>query len=78
MAEQEYRRKRETAQRLGISTRTLEVWMARGIVPFRKMGKVVLFRDDEVDRALDLFRHGDTQATAENGGDRGREEETFA
>lgn len=36
--------KPETAQRLKISTRTLDQWMRAGRVPFLKIGKTVRFR----------------------------------
>jgi len=36
--------KPETAQRLKISTRTLDLWMRDGKVPFLKIGKSVRFR----------------------------------
>lgn len=36
--------KTETAQRLKISTRTLDQWMRVGRVPFLKIGKTVRFR----------------------------------
>jgi excisionase family DNA binding protein len=40
--------KRETAQRLKISTRTLDQWMREGKVPFLKIGKTVRFRWPDV------------------------------
>jgi len=36
--------KPETAERLKISTRTLDIWMHTGRVPFLKIGKTVRFR----------------------------------
>ena len=36
--------KPETAERLKISTRTLDQWMRAGRVPFLKIGKTVRFR----------------------------------
>lgn len=38
----------ETAQRLRISTRTLDEWMRAGRVPFLKIGKTVRFRWSDV------------------------------
>lgn len=40
--------KSEAADRLKISTRTLDEWMRRGRVPFLKIGKTVRFRWNEV------------------------------
>ena len=40
--------KPETAQRLKISTRTLDQWMRGGKVPFLKIGKTVRFRWQDV------------------------------
>ena len=40
--------KSETAQRLKISTRTLDQWMRAGRVPFLKIGKTVRFRWPDV------------------------------
>ena len=35
--------KKEVAQRLKITVRTVENWQQRGILPFVKVGKIVLF-----------------------------------
>ena len=40
--------KPETAERLKISTRTLDQWMRAGRVPFLKIGKTVRFRWGDV------------------------------
>lgn len=40
--------KPETADRLKISTRTLDSWMRAGRVPFFKVGKTVRFRWNDV------------------------------
>jgi len=40
--------KPETAERLKISTRTLDQWMRSGRVPFLKIGKTVRFRWQDV------------------------------
>lgn len=40
--------KPETANRLKISTRTLDQWMRAGRVPFLKIGKTVRFRWSDV------------------------------
>jgi len=49
-------RKRELAQQLGISKRTLDVWMAQGRVPFLKIGRSVRFRLSDVLEKLNAFR----------------------
>jgi len=40
--------KPQTAERLKISTRTLDEWMRTGRVPFLKIGKTVRFRWNDV------------------------------
>lgn len=40
--------KPETAERLKISTRTLDSWMRSGRIPFLKIGKTVRFRWPDV------------------------------
>ena len=47
-----YSRKRQEAARLGISPRLLDRWIAGRVIPFRKVGRLVLFNPDEVDRVL--------------------------
>ena len=49
-------RKRELAPQLGISKRTLDVWMAQGRVPFLKIGRSVRFRLSDVLEKLNAFR----------------------
>jgi excisionase family DNA binding protein len=49
-------RKRELAPQLGISSRTLDVWMAQGRVPFLKIGRSVRFRLSDVLEKLNAFR----------------------
>lgn len=48
-------RKGDMAARLSISVRCLENWMTNRIVPFIKVGNVVLFDPIEVDTALNRF-----------------------
>lgn len=52
-----YLRRSSAACYLGVSPRCLSNWMRSGIVPFRRVGKVVLFRRDELDQALDRYRN---------------------
>ena len=40
--------KRELAQRLKMTVRTVENWQKRGVLPYVKVGKVVLFHWPEV------------------------------
>ena len=47
-----YNRKKTEAARLGISPRLLDRWIAGRVVPFRKVGRLVLFDPDEVDKFL--------------------------
>jgi len=51
-----YNRKKEEAERLGIGLRTLERWMAGRRIPYRQIGKIVLFDPIEVDKFLDRCR----------------------
>ncbi len=45
--------KAETARRLGCGLRTVDAWMRRGIVPFYKVSKRVMFRWSEVQAVLE-------------------------
>ena len=49
-------RKRELAPKLGISKRTLDVWMQQGRVPYLKVGRSVRFRLSDVLEKLNAFR----------------------
>jgi excisionase family DNA binding protein len=49
-------RKRELAEKLAISKRTLDVWMHMGRIPFLKVGRSVRFRLPEVLEKLNSFR----------------------
>jgi excisionase family DNA binding protein len=49
-------RKRELAERLAISKRTLDVWMHMGRIPFLKVGRSVRFRLPDVLEKLNSFR----------------------
>jgi DNA-binding transcriptional MerR regulator len=40
----------------GVSTRTLRKWMTMGVIPFRRINRVVLFDPVEVRAALDRFQ----------------------
>ena len=43
------------AKRIGVSARTLRDWRARRVVPFIKIGRVILFDSEQVDLALKKF-----------------------
>ena len=49
-------RKRELAEQLAISKRTLDVWMAKDRIPFLKVGRSVRFRLPDVLEKLQTFR----------------------
>ena len=44
----EYIDKRQMATRLGVTTRTIDSWMAKTLIPFRKIGRLVRFDWEEV------------------------------
>ena len=49
-------RKRELAEKLAISKRTLDVWMQKGRIPFLKVGRSVRFRLPDVLEKLSAYR----------------------
>jgi excisionase family DNA binding protein len=50
-------RKRELAEKLSISERTLCVWMSKGRIPFLKVGRSVRFRlPDVLAKLTDAYR----------------------
>ncbi|MBN1557859.1 MAG: helix-turn-helix domain-containing protein [Lentisphaerae bacterium] len=51
-----YLRKKAAARYLGIAARTLNEWMAAGIVPFIRVRHTILFRIKDLDRAMDKYR----------------------
>ena len=52
-----YLRKADAARYLGISIRTLTLWMRQRVVAYMKMShKVCLFRQFDLDAAMDRFR----------------------
>lgn len=46
-------RKQEMAKIMGVSVRTIETWMARRIIPYHKIRKVVTFNPQQVKQAID-------------------------
>lgn len=51
-----YLRKADAAKYLGIAERTLEKWMVRRVVPYRKIDRTVLFDPEELDAAVNRYR----------------------
>lgn len=49
---QQYMTKPELASRLRRTTRTVELWMKKGMLPYLKIGRSVLFRWPDVERQL--------------------------
>jgi excisionase family DNA binding protein len=47
--------KKEVAARLKVTTRTIENWMQRGVIPFIKVKKVTLFVWDDVVAHLNKY-----------------------
>ena len=48
----EYIKKPEVAKRLGMTLRTVDFWTAKGIIPYYKVARSVLFKWDEVEEHL--------------------------
>ena len=46
--------KRELARRIGKTVRTVDTWMAKGWIPFYKVGRTVCFRYSEVDAHIQM------------------------
>lgn len=44
--------KREVCRRLGVSVRTVELWMRQGFLPYYKLGNSVRFKWSEIERHL--------------------------
>ncbi len=51
-------RAKEAAAYLRVSKRTLESWISQRIIPFARVGRVRLFRRDDVDAALSRLTVG--------------------
>jgi excisionase family DNA binding protein len=50
--------KHTIARRYGVDERTIQEWMAKGMLPFFKIGYMVRFDISDCDRALARFRVG--------------------
>jgi excisionase family DNA binding protein len=49
--------KREAAEYIGVTTRTLDNYMAKRLVPFYRIGeKTIRFRGTDLDAAMEKFR----------------------
>jgi len=49
----------EQAKRLRVHPRTMINWRARGLIPYFKIGRRILYRSSDVDRILDeRYRKG--------------------
>ena len=53
---QGYLTKDDVAKMLGVTRRALEGWMAKGIVPYFKLGKLVRFHEPDIHAHLRKFR----------------------
>lgn len=49
-------RKKQMAQELSISERTLNTWMRQRRIPYFRVGGTVLFRIEDVRRALERYQ----------------------
>jgi excisionase family DNA binding protein len=50
-----YLRPDEAAAAIGVSRRTLSAWQSARVIPFRRVGRTVLFAVADIQRALDRF-----------------------
>jgi excisionase family DNA binding protein len=50
-----YLRPDEAAAAIGVSRRTLSEWQANRVIPFRRVGRTVLFAIADIQQALDRF-----------------------
>ena len=46
----------EAAAAIGVSRRTLSQWQASHVIPFRRVGRTVLFAVAEIQQALERFK----------------------
>ena len=51
-AAEPYITKNETARRLGKTLRTVDNWMRRGLLPYYKIGRTVVFKWSDVEASL--------------------------
>lgn len=53
-ADNQHITKKEMAARMNVTPRTIDAWMSKGLVPYRKIGRTVRFDWDEVREHLKL------------------------
>jgi hypothetical protein len=53
-----FNREPEEAKRLNVCTRTLREWRFRRIIPYHKIGRVVLYDPERVDQAIARYERG--------------------
>ena len=51
-----YLRPDEAAHVIGVSRRTLSAWQSARVIPFRRVGRTVLFAVADIQQALDRFK----------------------
>ncbi len=51
-----YLRTEQVAAWISVSPRVVRYWMKQGVLPYHKVGRVVLFRRDAIETALDRFK----------------------
>ncbi len=49
--------KAELAESLGVSKRTVDNWMSNGKISFTKVGRKVIFSDDDLELLIRNFHH---------------------
>jgi len=50
-----YLRTEQVAEWISVSPRVVRYWMKKGVLPFHKIGRVVLFKREAIEAALDQF-----------------------
>jgi excisionase family DNA binding protein len=48
-----YLTKQQVANRFSVTVRTIDVWMALGLIPFFKISRTVRFRENDIDANMD-------------------------
>lgn len=48
----------EAAEYFGVTTRSLDIWMAKGLVPFAKIGRAVRFKRSALEAHVDRLTQG--------------------
>ena len=51
-----YLRTEQVAEWISVSPRTVRCWMKQGVLTYHKVGRVVLFRRDTIEAALDRYK----------------------